>query len=79
MKSLCWNEVSMKIGDCMKRNIIFIHQKQQFEKPPHKWQHVISVFFRWESKEKLIGVIGLPDLLSLEMPAFFNLIADLDL
>jgi CBS domain-containing protein len=31
-----------------------------------------------DGQEKLIGVIGLPELLSLEMPAFFNLITDLD-
>lgn len=69
----------MKIGDCMKRNIIFISSEATIREAASQMTAChIGLLPVVNRNRKLIGVIGLPDLLSLEMPAFFNLIADLD-
>ena len=67
------------IRNCMKKNVVSIYSTSTI-------RDAASVMAKFhvgllpivDHENKLIGVIGLPDLLSLELPSFFNLIGDLD-
>jgi CBS domain-containing protein len=67
------------IKNCMKRNVISIPETATIlEAATRMTERHIGQLPVVDHKGKLIGVISLPELLSLEMPAFFNLISDLD-
>ncbi|MDQ3005268.1 MAG: CBS domain-containing protein [Chloroflexota bacterium] len=69
----------MKIRDCMKRNVISIPDTSTV-------REVAAVFVKEQvgilpivnPNNKLVGVAGLRDLLSLVLPDFVNFVADLD-
>jgi CBS domain-containing protein len=69
----------MKISECMKRDVISIPETATV-------REAASVFAREhvgllpivDEKNKLVGVIGLRDLISLELPDFIRFVADVD-
>lgn len=69
----------MEIGRHMKRNVVSISETSTI-------REAASVFVKYhvgllpivDEGKKLIGVVGLRDLLALELPDFVNFIADLD-
>jgi CBS domain-containing protein len=63
----------------MKRNVVSIDSKATIREAAYKMtsQH-IGLLPVVDEDKNLIGVIGLPEILSLEMPAFFSLLGDLD-
>ncbi len=67
------------IKSCMKRNVISIDSNATIRDAAIKMsdQH-IGLLPVINTENKVIGMVGLPDLLNLEMPAFFNLINDVD-
>lgn len=63
----------------MKRNVYFIHSTATIrEAAAIVAEKHIGTLPVVDPEGKLIGVVGLRDLLSLEMPDFFNLIEDFD-
>ena len=69
----------MDISQCMKRQVISIHHTATVGKAAALLvKHHIGLLPVIESSSKLIGVLGLSDLLSLSLPAFVRLIEDLD-
>ena len=69
----------MEIGKHMKRNVISIPETATIREAASIFvnQH-IGLLPVVDNDKKLIGVVGLRDLLSLELPDFVNFIADLD-
>lgn len=67
------------IKSCMKRNVVSIASSATIREAAKAMSsRHIGILPVVDDKNILVGVIGLPDILSLEMPAFFNLIGDLD-
>lgn len=67
------------IKNCMKRNVVSISESATIlEAALLMSKRHIGLLPVVDKNMKVVGTLGLPDLLSLEMPAFFNLIADLD-
>jgi Na+/H+ antiporter NhaD/arsenite permease-like protein len=67
------------IKNCMKQDVVSIPATATIREAGLRMaERHIGLLPVVDGQEKLIGVIGLPELLSLEMPAFFNLITDLD-
>jgi CBS domain-containing protein len=69
----------MKIGVYMKRNVVSLSETATVREAALVFvsHHVGLLPIVGESK-KLIGVVGMSDLLSLELPDFVNFIADVD-
>ncbi|MCC6500468.1 MAG: CBS domain-containing protein [Anaerolineales bacterium] len=69
----------MNISDCMKRNVVSISVKATVREAAaifvRKHVGVLPVV---DKSDKPVGVVGLRDLLSLELPVFVNFIADVD-
>ncbi len=69
----------MMIRDCMKRNVISIPATATIrEAAARVVEHHIGLLPIVDAQGKLIGVVGLRDLLALELPDFFDLIRDVD-
>jgi CBS domain-containing protein len=69
----------MEIGRYMKRNVISIPETSTIREAASLLvRHHIGLLPVVDGDRKLIGVAGLRDLLSLELPDFVNFIADLD-
>jgi CBS domain-containing protein len=67
------------IKNCMKRDVVSIPATATIREAASQMaERHIGLLPVVDYQGKLIGVIGLPELLSLEMPAFFYLISDLD-
>jgi CBS domain-containing protein len=67
------------IKNCMKRVVVSIPESATIREAALRMaKHHIGLLPVVDVTGRLIGVIGLPELLSLELPAFFDLIADLD-
>lgn len=67
------------IRDCMKRKVISIHASASIRDAASVMvQYHIGTLPVVDADGVLIGVVGLTNLLSLELPAFLDLIADLD-
>jgi len=67
------------IKNCMKRSVVSISENATIRDAAICMsKHHIGLLPVVDVTGRLIGVIGLPELLSLELPAFFDLIADLD-
>jgi CBS domain-containing protein len=63
----------------MKRNVISIEYTSSIRNAAIKISaNHIGLLPVINGEYKVIGMVGLPDLLNLEMPAFFNLINDVD-
>jgi CBS domain-containing protein len=69
----------MKIRDCMKRDVVSIPETASLREAAAVFvkEHVGLLPIVDHSK-KLLGVVGLRDLLSLELPDFVNFVADVD-
>src|SRR5688572_23340559 len=69
----------MNIRDCMKRNVVSISETSTIRDTAIVFvkEHV-GLLPIVDQNNKLVGVVGLRDLLSLELPDFINFIADLD-
>ena len=63
----------------MKRNAVSIHSTATIREAAAKMvERHVGFLPVLDRENKVIGMVGLPDLLSLELPAFFNLLEDLD-
>jgi CBS domain-containing protein len=69
----------MNIRDCMKRNVVSISETSTIRDTAIVFvkEHV-GLLPIVDQNNKLVGVVGLRDLLSLELPDFINFVADLD-
>jgi CBS domain-containing protein len=69
----------MKIRDCMKRNVVSISERCTIRQAAAVFvkEHV-GLLPIIDEHNKLVGVVGLRDLLSLELPDFVNFVTDLD-
>ena len=69
----------MKISECMKRSVVSIAEASTI-------REAAAVFVRYhvgllpviDGENRLVGVVGLQDLLTLELPDFVRFIGDLD-
>ena len=69
----------MEISKYMKRNVISIPEASTIREAASVFvRHHVGLLPIVDQNRKLIGVVGLRDLLSLELPDFVNFIADLD-
>jgi CBS domain-containing protein len=69
----------MKIRDCMKRNVVSIPETSTIREAAAVFvKEHIGLLPIIDQNKKLFGVVGLRDLLSLELPDFVNFVADLD-
>lgn len=69
----------MEIGKYMKRNVISIPETATIREAAAVFvKHHIGLLPIVDQEKKLIGEVGLRDLLSLELPDFVNFIADID-
>ena len=69
----------MEISKYMKRNVISIPEASTIREAASVFvKHHVGLLPIVDQNKKLIGVVGLRDLLSLELPDFVNFIADLD-
>lgn len=69
----------MKISQCMKRNIISISETATVREAAAVFaKEHIGLLPIVDQHRKLVGVIGLRDLLDLELPDFVNFVADVD-
>ncbi|HSG46008.1 MAG TPA: CBS domain-containing protein [Anaerolineales bacterium] len=69
----------MNISDCMKRNVISISETATVrEAAAIVAEKHIGLLPIVDNDMKVIGVVGLKDLLSLELPDFIRFIADVD-
>lgn len=69
----------MTVKTCMKRNVVSIHADTTIREAMQIFvkKHIGSLPVIDEN-DKPVGVIGLRDLLKLEMPAFLDFVADVD-
>ena len=69
----------MKIRDCMKRNVVSIPETSTVREAAAVFvkEHV-GLLPIIDEENNLVGVVGLRDLLSLELPDFINFVTDLD-
>jgi CBS domain-containing protein len=69
----------MKISQCMKRNAISISDTSTIREAAAVFvQNHVGLLPVVDRDDKPIGVIGLRDLVSLQLPDFVNFVADLD-
>lgn len=69
----------MNISECMKRNVISIHETSTIREAAALFvKKHIGLLPIVDKDDKPIGVVGLRHLLSLELPDFVRFIADLD-
>ena len=69
----------MEIRECMKRNVISIREASTIREAAAVFvKHHIGLLPIVDQDKTLIGVVGLRDLLALELPDFINFIADVD-
>lgn len=69
----------MKISSCMKRNVVSIHASASIREAAAIFvKKHISLLPVVDDDEKLVGVIGMRDMLTLELPDFVSFVADVD-
>jgi CBS domain-containing protein len=69
----------MEISKYMKRNVVSIPEVSTIREAASVFvKHHVGLLPIVDQNRKLIGVVGLRDLLSLELPDFVNFIVDLD-
>lgn len=69
----------MSISKCMKRNVISISDTSTIHEAAAVFvQNHVGLLPVVDSSDKLIGVVGLRDLLALQLPDFVNFVADMD-
>src|SRR5687767_6307719 len=69
----------MKISECMKRNVISIWEAATVREAAAVFvQNHVGLLPVVDKDDKPIGVVGLRDLISLQLPDFVNFVADVD-
>lgn len=69
----------MKISSCMKRNVVSIHADASIREAAAIFvKKHIGLLPVVDDDEKLVGVIGMRDMLTLELPDFVSFVADVD-
>lgn len=69
----------MEIGKYMKRNVVSIPETATIREAASVFvKHHIGLLPVVDENKKLVGVVGLRDLLSLELPDFVSFVADVD-
>lgn len=69
----------MTVSTCMKRNVISIHASDTIRAAAAVFvQKRVGLLPVLDDEKKVIGVVGLRDLLALEMPDFVSFIEDVD-
>lgn len=69
----------MKIGEYMKRNVFSIPETSTIREAASVFvERHIGLLPVIDQEEKLIGVVGMRDMLSLELPDFVSFVADVD-
>lgn len=69
----------MTIAKCMKRNVVSVHAKTTIrEAAAILVKKHIGMLPVVDDDEKLVGVIGMRDMLTLELPDFVSFVADVD-
>jgi CBS domain-containing protein len=69
----------MKIGDCMKRNVVSISATATIgEAAATLVAHHVGLLPVVDERRRPVGVLGVRDLLTLELPVFVNLVDDVD-
>ena len=69
----------MKISECMKRNVVSIPETSTVREVAAIFvKQKVSLLAIVDADNKLVGVAGLRDLLSLVLPDFVNFVADVD-
>lgn len=69
----------MKISSCMKRNVVSIHADASISEAAAIFvKKHIGLLPVVDDDEKLVGVIGMRDMLTLELPDFVSFVADVD-
>ena len=69
----------MEIGKYMKRNVVSISETSTVREAAAVFvKHHVGLLPIVDKDKKLIGVVGLRDLLALELPDFVSFIADID-
>ncbi len=69
----------MKIRDCMKRNVISIPAEKTIAEAARIFvKHHVGVLPVIDGEGKPVGILRVRDLLTLELPDFVNLFADVD-
>lgn len=69
----------MKISSCMKRNVVSIHARASIREAAAIFvKKHIGLLPVVDDDEKLVGVIGMRDMLTLELPDFVSFVADVD-
>jgi CBS domain-containing protein len=69
----------MKISQCMKRKVIFIRESATVREAAAIFaQEHVGLLPIVDEENKIVGVIGLRDLISLELPDFIRFVSDVD-
>lgn len=69
----------MNIASCMKRNVVSIHATATIREAATIFvKKHIGLLPVVDDDEKLIGVVGMRDMLTLELPDFVSFVADVD-
>ena len=69
----------MKISECMKRNVVSIPETSTVREAAAVFvKEQVGLLAIVDANNKLVGVAGLRDLLSLVLPDFVNFVADVD-
>lgn len=69
----------MNIASCMKRNVVSIHATATIREAAMIFvKKHIGLLPVVDDDEKLIGVVGMRDMLTLELPDFVSFVADVD-
>lgn len=69
----------MNVTSCMKRDVVSVHAKTTIREAAHIFvKKHIGLLPVVDDNDKPIGVIGMRDLLTLELPDFVTVLADVD-
>ena len=69
----------MNVTSCMKRNVISVHSKTTIREAANIFvKKHIGLLPVVDDNDKPVGVIGMHDMLTLELPDFVNFLADVD-
>ncbi len=69
----------MNIGQCMKRSVVSIPDTSTIREAAAEFVRAhVGLLPVLDQEKKLVGVVGLRDMLVLELPDFINFVADVD-
>lgn len=69
----------MEVSSCMKRNVVSVHATTTIREAATIFvKKHIGLLPVVDDEEKLVGVVGMRDMLTLELPDFVSFVADVD-